>query len=460
MKQPTNGNPTLEKAIDFLTQTLKKYFNAMPDKENEEDTIKNISAGVSFHGATLWVLVFAIFIASLGLNVNSTAVIIGAMLISPLMGPIIGMGLAVGINDFDLLKRSAKNYLVATVISVITATVYFLLTPLDQAQSELLARTSPTLYDVLIALFGGAAGIVALATKGKGNVLPGVAIATALMPPLCTAGFGIATGNVLYFLGAFYLFFINTVFISLSTYIGVRMMKFTQKQFTTGERYARVRRYIIIAVAATMVPATIMTYNIVKESIFTTNVNSFIADKLNNNGTRIISYDVNKDSLTLRVVAVGRELSDSTVKKAESEMDDYKLGQYRLHVIQGSESDSMMMLNNRLAGLRTSTDNYAAMLHDEAQKSARLQELLNEYARYEAITPEILKEAKALFPATASVSLSVATEATADTTTIKRYVTAVIDIADGHSLNADERKRMMQWLETRLALDTVRMIIE
>ena len=171
MKQPTNGNPTLEKAIDFLTQTLKKYFNAMPDKENEEDTIKNISAGVSFHGATLWVLVFAIFIASLGLNVNSTAVIIGAMLISPLMGPIIGMGLAVGINDFDLLKRSAKNYLVATVISVITATVYFLLTPLDQAQSELLARTSPTLYDVLIALFGGAAGIVALATKGKGNVL-------------------------------------------------------------------------------------------------------------------------------------------------------------------------------------------------------------------------------------------------------------------------------------------------
>lgn len=186
--------------------TLRRYFNAMPDKEDEAETVRAISAGVSFRGATLWVLVFAIFIASLGLNVNSTAVIIGAMLISPLMGPIIGMGLAVGINDFELLKRSVKNYIVATVISVITAMVYFLLTPLDEAQSELLARTAPTLYDVLIALCGGAAGIVALATKGKGNVLPGVAIATALMPPLCTAGFGLATGNVLYFLGAFYLF--------------------------------------------------------------------------------------------------------------------------------------------------------------------------------------------------------------------------------------------------------------
>ena len=160
MEHQIKGNQLLNKAMTAAAQTLKKYFNAMPDKENEEEIVKSISAGVSFHGATLWVLVFAIFIASLGLNVNSTAVIIGAMLISPLMGPIIGMGLAVGINDIQLLKRSVKNYLVATVISVITATLYFLLTPLDQAQSELLARTSPTLYDVLIALFGGAAGFL------------------------------------------------------------------------------------------------------------------------------------------------------------------------------------------------------------------------------------------------------------------------------------------------------------
>ena len=155
-----------------LWQVVKGYFNALPDKENEKETIKQINSGVTFHGANLWVLIFAILIASLGLNVNSTAVIIGAMLISPLMGPIIGMGLAVGITDLELLKRSATHYLVATVISVITATLYFIITPLTEAQSELLARTSPTLYDVLIALCGGAAGILALSTKGKGNVIP------------------------------------------------------------------------------------------------------------------------------------------------------------------------------------------------------------------------------------------------------------------------------------------------
>lgn len=201
------------KRLRAMWRGVRVYFNIMPDKEDEHQIVAQISSGVSFRGANLWVLIFAIFIASLGLNVNSPAVIIGAMLISPLMGPIIGMGLAVGINDVELLKRSARSFGVATLISVLTATAYFLLTPLGDARSELLARTSPTLYDVLIATCGGAAGIIALCTKGKGNVIPGVAIATALMPPLCTAGYGLATGHWLYFLGAFYLFFINTVFI-------------------------------------------------------------------------------------------------------------------------------------------------------------------------------------------------------------------------------------------------------
>ena len=205
--------------INSILNQIKSQFYVMQDMEDEKEIVEQITSGVSFKGANLWVLIFAIFIASLGLNVNSTAVIIGAMLISPLMGPIIGMGLATGINDFALLRRAAKNFGIATVISILTATIYFLITPLGEAQSELLARTSPTIYDVLIATFGGAAGILALCTKGKGNVIPGVAIATALMPPLCTAGYGLATGHFLYFLGAFYLFFINTVFISLSTYV-------------------------------------------------------------------------------------------------------------------------------------------------------------------------------------------------------------------------------------------------
>lgn len=222
---------------------LRKFFDEYMDlnrsKEDEQVTVDSIRNGVEFKGTNLWILIFATFIASLGLNVNSTAVIIGAMLISPLMGPIMGVGLAIGQNDFELMKRSLKSFMVATLFSVVTATLYFLFTPLDEVQSELLARTSPTIYDVFIALFGGLAGIVALATKEKGNVIPGVAIATALMPPLCTAGFGLATGNLLYFLGAFYLYFINSVFISLATFLGVRFMHFKRKQLSTrnGRRW-------------------------------------------------------------------------------------------------------------------------------------------------------------------------------------------------------------------------------
>ena len=202
------------------------------DKDNELATVDSIRKGVEFKGANLWILIFAIFMASLGLNVNSTAVIIGAMLISPLMGPIMGVGLSVGLNDFELMKRSLKSFLITTAFSVTTATIFFLLAPIAGSQSELLARTSPTIYDVFIALFGGLAGVVALSTKEKGNVIPGVAIATALMPPLCTAGYGLASGNLIYFLGAFYLYFINSVFISKDL-----SHKIPQYRFLKNENY-------------------------------------------------------------------------------------------------------------------------------------------------------------------------------------------------------------------------------
>src|SRR5574344_488212 len=266
--------------MERILSRIKAHFVIMQDMEDEQEIVKQITSGVSFRGANLWVLIFAIFIASLGLNVNSTAVIIGAMLISPLMGPIIVMGLAMGINDLNLMRRAVKNFGVATLISVLTAMVYFLITPLGEAQSELLARTSPTIYDVLIATFGGAAGILALCTKGKGNVIPGVAIATALMPPLCTAGYGLATGHLLYFLGAFYLFFINTVFIALSTYAGVRLMRFKQKEFQNVTMAKKARRMIMAIVVITIIPAAFMTTEIVKQSISDKNLSHFIKSEL------------------------------------------------------------------------------------------------------------------------------------------------------------------------------------
>lgn len=239
--KPTNKTISLRNRIMQLLLFFKERFDLHEGKEDELETIDYIRKNVEFKGANLWILIFAIFVASVGLNVNSTAVIIGAMLISPLMGPIMGIGLAAGINDFELLKKSMKNLGIAVVISILTSTIYFSFTPLNDAQSELLARTEPTIWDVLIALFGGLAGIVAGSRKEKSNAIPGVAIATALMPPLCTAGYGLATANLYYFFGAFYLFFINSVFISLSTYVIVRFMKFPKKEFLDRKREKTVK---------------------------------------------------------------------------------------------------------------------------------------------------------------------------------------------------------------------------
>jgi uncharacterized hydrophobic protein (TIGR00271 family) len=253
---------------------LGEYLDLRKDKDNELATVDSIRKGVEFKGANLWILIFAIFMASLGLNVNSTAVIIGAMLISPLMGPIMGVGLSVGLNDFELMKRSLKSFLITTAFSVTTATIFFLLAPIAGSQSELLARTSPTIYDVFIALFGGLAGVVALSTKEKGNVIPGVAIATALMPPLCTAGYGLASGNLIYFLGAFYLYFINSVFISLATFLGVRVMHFQRKEFVDKTREKTVRKYIVLIVVLTMCPAVYLTFGIIKSTFYEAAANS------------------------------------------------------------------------------------------------------------------------------------------------------------------------------------------
>lgn len=434
---------------------LKDRFNILPDKEDEQEVISQISSGVTFQGANLWILIFAIFIASLGLNVNSTAVIIGAMLISPLMGPIIGMGLAVGINDLDLLKRSAKNYGVATLISVATATVYFMVSPLGEAQSELLARTSPTLYDVLIAFCGGAAGIIALCTKGKGNVIPGVAIATALMPPLCTAGYGLATGHLLYFLGAFYLFFINTVFIALATYGGVRMMKFRQREFLSQEGALKASHMVMVIVVLTMIPAAYMTVAIVRDSIFNRSVQNFVKSELTQRGTQIISNDVDKDSLRLRIVAVGKEITEGKQKEAQQRMSFYGLQDYRLTVIQGAQTDSLILLSSELTAMTGTRESERQRLLELSAQANRLSTQLDGYTRYENMSGEIRGEMSTLFPEISTYSLSRVTEMRQDTTSQRHYVAAVIETAKGKRLSATDKTRLQEWLRSRIKADSV-----
>lgn len=438
-----------------IIEKIKVYFNILPDKEDEQNIIAQITSGVSFRGANLLILIFAIFIASLGLNVNSTAVIIGAMLISPLMGPIIGMGLAVGINDLELLKRSAKNYGVATLISVLTATVYFLISPLSEVQSELLARTSPTLYDVLIAFCGGAAGIIALCTGGKGNIIPGVAIATALMPPLCTAGFGLATGHWLYFLGAFYLFFINTVFIALATYSGVRLFHFKQIESLLSEKGQKTRRIMMALVVATMIPAVYMTVHIVRQSMFDNNVNRFIKAELTQRGTQIISNNVDKDSLRLRIVAVGKEITEAKQKEAQGRMEFYGLGNYQLRIIQGTQSDSLMLLNHELSAMTTSRESERHQVVKLSSQVNNLNHQLSEYTRYESLSKEIRTEISTLFPEVKSLSISRVAEVFSDTATVSHHVVAIINTTQGKPLPKTEAHKLRRWLQTRVKADSL-----
>jgi uncharacterized hydrophobic protein (TIGR00271 family) len=208
---------------------LLDHFRLVHEREAFPRIREEIEKGIEFRGTNLWILIFAILIASLGLYSNSTAVIIGAMLISPLMGPIMGLGFGMAINDVKILKRSVLNLLFATTVSLSISTLFFLLIPLHTTNSELLHRTSPSLDDALIALFGGMAGMLATSSKLKGNVIPGAAIATALMPPLCTAGFGLATWSSKYFFGALYLYLINAIFIAAATFLVARLVRFGRK---------------------------------------------------------------------------------------------------------------------------------------------------------------------------------------------------------------------------------------
>lgn len=428
---------------------LKTYFNIFPDKENEKDVIERVSKDASFRGANLWVLIFAIFLASLGLNVNSTAVIIGAMLISPLMGPIVGMGLAMGIQDFELLKRSVKNYFITTIISVLTAMIYFLISPLSQAQSELLARTSPTLYDVLIALFGGAAGIVAMSTKGKGNVIPGVAIATALMPPLCTAGFGLATGSAQYFFGAFYLFFINSVFIALATYLGSRLMKFEHKVVTDKERHKIVSRWILAIVVITMTPATIMTINIINKSIFDRNVQSFINKEIKQSGTKILSYDISKQDTTIRIIAVGKEISESSIASASEKLKENGLGKYKIQVIQTANSSE----NN------DNGSDYTKIIQNERILIDELEKELNSYKTIDSYSEKIKSEIQVLYPNISSIALAQANNVSTKRNESSKKIYAIIKVDNKDNLSEEEENKIKSWLKARIKANNIELII-
>jgi uncharacterized hydrophobic protein (TIGR00271 family) len=300
-----------------------------------EDIRKEIADAASFRGVNLWILIIAIFVASLGLNLNSTAVVIGAMLISPLMGPIIGLGLGASINDLLLLKTAARNYLFATGASLLTSTIYFLITPLDDAHAELLARTSPNFYDVLIALFGGMAGAVAMTFRNKGNVLTGVAIATALMPPLCTVGYGIATGQPKFMLGALYLYLINSVFIALATYFYARLIKFPKVQLPDKKVESRSNRVILALTMLTLVPSVYLAYRMVMEQRFIQNAGRYIQKEFTDEGIFILRREIDPSARKISLYLGGNLIDSALEARLKSELPKYKIAAASLILRQG-----------------------------------------------------------------------------------------------------------------------------
>lgn len=433
-----------------LYKRLKNHLDLVPDKENEQTVIENVRRAVEFRGVNLWILVFAVLIASIGLNIDSTPIIIGAMLISPLMGPIIGTGLAVGINDMELMKRSMRNLLVASLFAIFAAIIYFWISPLNEARSELLARTSPTLYDVVIAVIGGAAGFLALSTTGNHiQVIVGVAISTALLPPLCTVGFGIATGNWLYALGAFYLFFINSVFIAISTFLSVRLFRFSPKVFADKGHELQVRRSLVVISIVTLLPSIVLTYNIVRETIYLQNADNFVAQELDFPGTQIIDKKVDYDSRTIDVVFIGNYIPRMLIEDVKRRLPEYHLSDTRLSILQDGEVRDSVMLTSLRGDIFKELYQKSESTRNKMQRSIdSLENEITAIYRYKSLDSLLFIEARILFPQIESLSLGYVWNRNTVDKNVVPYAFAAVISEEKYKENSE--KLITEWLRQRV----------
>lgn len=438
----------MNEILNAVKNFLSYRFSLHEDSARESETVESIRKNVEFRGANLWTLIFAIFIASIGLNVNSTAVIIGAMLVSPLMGPIMGVGLGIGINDFELVKKGVRNLAIATVFSIATSTLYFWITPLHDASSEILARTSPSIWDVFIAGFGGLAGIIAATRKEKTNVVPGVAIATALMPPLCTAGYGLASGNIYFFMGAIYLYFINSVFICVATYLIVKYLKFHKKEFENRSDEKRVSRYILIIVLLTAAPSVYLAYRIVDRSIFENNARLFIQQELNYKNTQVISrnYKYSRNGNEIDLLLLGTELTPLQLDSLQKKLPDYKLTKTKLLIRQGLNAENKLDISQIKASILDAVYQGAP----DVQKSGS----------YDALTrpiPDLSGELRSLYPSLKQYAINNLVMKKLDTKTQDTVTLAVVSFVP--AVSAQERERLRSWLKNRLGTDSVQLLV-
>lgn len=441
-----------------LVGGIKSYFNLGPDLEPQPDIETSIRTGVSFKGSQLIVLIFAIVIASLGLNTNSIPVIIGAMLISPLMGPIFGMGLALGVQDYGLLKRGFKNICAAILGSIAASAIYFLISPQYEGASQLLARTSPSIYDVLIGFFGGAAGIVSIACRNKGQVMPGVAIATSLMPPLCTAGYGLATMQMHFFLGALYLFFTNMIFILVATWIGIKLMRFSKVSYQNLVRYHRIRFIIYAVVAATIGVSIWLTITMIRKNVFLAKAEEFVANEMVFPNTQVLNHKevYERGEKAIYVTLIGEALPKDSLQLAMMQkLDSVGLGGTRLVIKQGFSID-----NTPIATQDNSDKFYNVMQAQLFAKQATIDSLkmvIKNESSFSRESLELAPELKVLFPSIKDVAFSNTLAPAPGSARLDTLHIAFINAPAG--LTMAEREKLREFLQLRLDQSDVHLAV-
>ena len=461
-QQLTANSQQLEENIWWMSawRWLRRLLDFREDKAGDVATIESLKGDVEFRGTKLWILICAILVASIGLNVNSTAVIIGAMLISPLMGPIIGFGLGFGIADLDLVRKSLRNLALTTLFSILTATIYFLLTPLDQPGSELLGRTEPSIYDVLIAFFGGAAGLIAGSSKSKGQVLPGVAIATALMPPLCTAGFGLATGNWAFFFGAIYLYIINSVFIAFATFVMVRIMRFPMKSVASGDMRKRSYRWITVIAVCTLIPSIYLSIRLVRDSYQEERAKQFVADHFAPPAHQVIRQSfVRADGdkrAYIDVVLIGKPLSAQTIDSITTLLPSYGLSNFDLQVHQGIDNEAPTDYE-QLGGvlLRDLYERSERTASEQRAEIDSLRRTLLRYDYYKSLTQDVSDEARVVFSDISQVRLMPSMEFIQG----QDSVLHILVTTPSSRLAPAERSKLEQWLQKRTKADDLELIL-
>lgn len=439
-------------------RAFARRFSLLNDKAEDDEIDASLRAGSELRGATAWVLMFAIFIASIGLNVNSTAVIIGAMLVSPLMGPIMGVGYGVGIYDFALIKKSLFSLAIATVISLLTSTLYFWATPLTEAHSELLARTTPTIWDVLIALFGGLAGIIGVTRSEKSNVIPGVAIATALMPPLCTAGYGLANGNWAFFGGAIYLFAINCVFIAVATVLVIGFLGLSHRRAVDQHIEGRIKKWLIAVVLFTTLPSIYLAYQLVGNVLFESGARRFIAQSFRFEQTHVVELGVNAANRQIVVTLIGEPLSKATLHAIESHLDDAGLAGAELVVHQSV--NQQVDVTSLKAGIVSEL--YRDSQRGITERDQQIEKLKTELASrsaWQSSAADIERELKAQYPELHDILVGQGVSPVADGQP-GQAVVPILSLSSPRPLSRTDEDRLKNWFMARTKSTAARLFIE